>query len=469
VHGAVLETCKEMKAEVKDIKRSSELGYQIEVETDSILGKGLRYQIRLQDKQKNTLINIYDYHYHPETETKFIFPFFRCLAKYFRLDSGFRIYPVETHTDSQLPTYALTERNHRLFVLPTLLEAFHYSISIINDGGISTVKSANVLNINFKNGSTVLLMRGRKKVLFTIPIREIVEVAATSYRTGRIRKGNDFVLEIIFNDSKHNKKSLVINVDDKYVNRIQQQISALKDSELGIHEVVWGYLDMICVICTKNKPVFRFSRDNICAHCFAEKYGQIVLQEDIGEYHGGHKVHLAGGTFGEHESGKMYLTDKYLIFAKGDRNPDKRWEIEIPINSIVLEQWSVRSESRRQHIVGGGTAVTNSVGFGGGVIQEAGKKHRLVVPYIDENGILQEPIFGISSYKGKTIRRWAAELYKLMVKRKQSMDENLGNDDIQANSELSVSQANPLDILKVRLAKGEITKTEYEELRKMVI
>jgi uncharacterized membrane protein len=45
------------------------------------------------------------------------------------------------------------------------------------------------------------------------------------------------------------------------------------------------------------------------------------------------------------------------------------------------------------------------------------------------------------------------------------MDENLGIDDSQANSELS---ANPLDILKVRLAKGEITKTEYEELRKMV-
>jgi hypothetical protein len=33
---------------------------------------------------------------------------------------------------------------------------------------------------------------------------------------------------------------IVINVEDQYVNRIQQQILAIKDSELGIHEVVWG-------------------------------------------------------------------------------------------------------------------------------------------------------------------------------------------------------------------------------------
>jgi hypothetical protein len=159
------------------------------------------------------------------------------------------------------------------------------------------------------------------------------------------------------------------------------------------------------------------------------------------------------------------LTDKYLIFAKGNKNPFKRWGIEIPINSIVLEQWGVRAESRRKHIVGGGTAVSSNVAFGGGVIQEAGKKHHLLVPYVDENGILQEPIFGISSFGGKAIRKWAAELYELMVKRKQTMKENLGVHNNHHTNKFSIK---PIDILKVRLAKGEITKEEYEELRKMV-
>jgi hypothetical protein len=160
VHDAVLKTCKEMNAEVIDIKRSSEIGYQIEVETDSILSRARRFQIRLQDKQSKILIDIYDYRFHNETETNF-FPFFRCLAKYLRLDSGFRIYPIENYTDSRLPTYALTEHKHRLIVLPTLMEAFHYRISIINDGGMSTVKNANILGINLvKNGSTVTLTRG---------------------------------------------------------------------------------------------------------------------------------------------------------------------------------------------------------------------------------------------------------------------------------------------------------------------
>jgi hypothetical protein len=434
VHEAVLETFEEMNAQVRDIKSNSDIDYQFEVQTASILDKAFRvnsgrFQIRLQNRltkpEPSTLIDIYDYYFHAETETKFIFPFFKCLARHLRLDSGFRIYPVEAPTNSLLPTYALAEHNRKLVVLPTLLEGFHYRISIIDDGGILAIKNANTLRVNLvESGSTVSLMRGNK-VLLTIPIREILEVAATSYLRGNIRKGNDYVLEVIFNDREHNKRSLVINVDDKYVNRIQQQISAIRDSQLGKHEITWGYLDKLCTICTKNKPIFRFSRDNICSHCFAEKYGQLALPEETGEYHGGHKVHLAGGTFGDYESGKMYLTDEYLIFAKGNKNPAERWEIEIPINSIVTEQWGVRAESRRKNIVGGSTAVTSNVSFGGGIIQEAGKKHRLLVPYIDENGILQEPVFGISSFKGKTIRKWAAELYNLMVKRKQTMDENL--------------------------------------------
>jgi hypothetical protein len=253
VHEAVLETCEEMNAQVKDVISNDDIDYQIEVQTATILDKafrvGRRFQIRLQNKQTkpkpSTVIDIYDYHFHEESETKFIFPFFKCLAKHLRLDSGFRIYPVEAPTNSLLPTYALAEHNRKLVVLPTLLEGFQYRISIIDDGGILSIKNANALRINLvESGSTVSLMKGNK-VLLTILIREILEAAATSYLTGKIRKGNDYVLELIFNDREHNRRSLVINVDDKYVNLIQQQISAIRDSQLGKHEITWGYLDKL--------------------------------------------------------------------------------------------------------------------------------------------------------------------------------------------------------------------------------
>jgi hypothetical protein len=205
----------------------------------------------------------------------------------------------------------------------------------------------------------------RKKVLFRIPIRNIVEVAATSHVIGRIRKGNDFVLEVVFHDHARNKRSIIMNIEEQYVNRIQQQITAIMDSELGINEVIWGELDKLCTICIKYRPELKFNNENICTHCFEEKYGKISLKEETGEYHGGHKVHLAGGSFGDYEYGRMYLTDKYRIFAKGNKNPFKRWETEIPINSIVLEQWGVKAETRRKHIVGGSTAVTSNFAFGG--------------------------------------------------------------------------------------------------------
>ena len=64
VKDTVLETCKEMNAEVREVKKNSNASYQIEVETASIFDKafrvGNRFQIRLQDKQQKTLIDVYD-------------------------------------------------------------------------------------------------------------------------------------------------------------------------------------------------------------------------------------------------------------------------------------------------------------------------------------------------------------------------------------------------------------------------
>jgi hypothetical protein len=219
----------------------------------------------------------------------------------------------------------------------------------------------------------------------------------------------------------------------------------------------------------------------LCSHCAENKYGRPLLYAFSAQYYGGHKAYLAGGTFSDYQAGRMYLTEEYMIFTKGDKKPSKRWDIIIPLTKVVTERWNIEEKSRRKQISGGGSGIDNLV-FGAGVIHESGKSHRLVVPYIDENGIPQEPRFGVSSIGGTDIRKWATGLYNAVVEAKrknalslQSISESKGaimtHPSSQVENSPNVSQEKtdePLRILKIRLAKGEITKEEYEEMREII-
>jgi hypothetical protein len=176
--------------------------------------------------------------------------------------------------------------------------------------------------------------------------------------------------------------------------------------------------DLACLVCSKYVANFEFEAENLCFNCFEQKYGKLLLTANRAEYYGGHKAHLAGGTFSEYESGNLYLTDDYFIFAKGNKEVSKRWEITIPLSSVILEQWNVRGEPRRTQIIGGG-GLSGNIAMGGGVMPERGQRHRLLIPYVDENGIIQQPIFGVSSYGGKEIRKLAEKLYELLTTPRQ--------------------------------------------------
>jgi hypothetical protein len=103
------------------------------------------------------------------------------------------------------------------------------------------------------------------------------------------------------------------------------------------------------------------------------------------------------------------------------------------------------------------------------MLYDSGKAHHIAIPYIDENGIQQAPRFGISSFRGKAIREWAVKLYQQVVNEKRESAKFLAKPEtLNQEPVLSTNIDGPLKVLKLRFAKGEITKEQYEEMRKML-
>jgi hypothetical protein len=88
------------------------------------------------------------------------------------------------------------------------------------------------------------------------------------------------------------------------------------------------------------------------------------------------------------------------------------------------------------------------------------------------NEIILSTITSLSSYKGEAIRKLASELYLQVVneKREQTKFSSIADNNIkQPSNEKPISAQDvdePLKVLKIRFAKGEITKEQYEEMRK---
>lgn len=223
-----------------------------------------------------------------------------------------------------------------------------------------------------------------------------------------------------------------------------------------------------CMSCGRDAFTTLLQKQNICEECYTRKYGKTILYANNGEYFGGHKSYLAGGLFTDFVMGEMFLSETYLIFIKKHNDFRKRIEIVIPLNSVIIQGWNIQENIRRKEIVGGGGGLTGG-GFGaglvGGTINESGKSHRIVIPYIDENGIPQEPRFGISSFGGKKIREWSAKVYELVVKnKKENLQAKTDHETLQQQPQSIADE--PIKILKLRYAKGEITKEQFETMKK---
>ena len=223
----------------------------------------------------------------------------------------------------------------------------------------------------------------------------------------------------------------------------------------------------LCIQCAKKRYEVGLSRNyNLCLNCFSDNYGRIIFQVLKAEYYGGHKVYLSGGVSGDYQFGRLILTEHYLVFAREDKKSSKRWEIIIPLDSVIVERWGIEEISRDGVSSGAG-----DLGIGSGMIYGSGRAHHILVPYVDENGIPQAPRFGLSSYMGEAIRKLASELYLRVVdeKRESTKFFSIGDDNKKQPPDRSLqtitSIADELSKLAKLKEQGVITEEEFSQMK----
>jgi len=141
------------------------------------------------------------------------------------------------------------------------------------------------------------------------------------------------------------------------------------------------------------------------------------------------------------QDGYLGATNDFIIFVK-PAVLGKKWFFKIPFNRIDVQD--VKIEFKEIHTLHGTVAALYATGGIG-----LGKQNVIKIPFIDDNGVEQEPQFAIKKMKdfGVFVNKKLNELRK------------------KANNE---DKKDPLQILKTRYAKGEISKTEFEKMKKIL-
>jgi hypothetical protein len=352
-----------------------------------------------------------------------------------------------------------------------LVEGLEYKIQVIEDGGIPELKRARKPFLGIHDDGNTLEFKEKKgsdPSLFVIPLRDILGTKSVG---SAIRDNLGVQIDLARSDIQH--YSIRLDMDGGHISTLLDQINQFKDEKVNpsiVRAIAVAKDSKLCIQCAKQKYALEYSHDyNLCLDCFTNNYGKIILEKPDAEYYGGHKAYLSGGYHDKFQSGRLILSEHYLIFAREHKDPAKRWEIVIPLDSVIVERWGIEEISRKQGVSGG----AGDIGIGSGMLYDSGKAHHIAIPYTDENGIPQAPRFGISSFRGKAIKEWAVKLYQQVVNEKRESAKFLSKADnikqpLNQESASSPNIDDPLKVLKLRFAKGEITKEQYEEMRKML-
>ena len=115
------------------------------------------------------------------------------------------------------------------------------------------------------------------------------------------------------------QKTIRFYVEKKFVNVFIDHINYLKEAEVNpvYKKQIRIYLNPgFCTECFTKRwrtPIF------LCQNCYLKIHGNVILQNESAEYHGGHKAYPSGGTFSKHENGQLSLNERSLAFVKNNR------------------------------------------------------------------------------------------------------------------------------------------------------
>lgn len=489
VFNLIQDAIEEIGAKIKSIDRTY---YQIIgkswIRKRSIIPE--KFYIVLSETTIGTNIEIYDENYGVLQPSKaLIEPLLKSLAKKIHFSTSFTI--SRTARDKTKEGLIIIDnvpevRSPKVKSIMNF-DKLEYYVEPVGTYTNNNIYDINKLVFHLKEDHEIHLIKdGDPHPILKIPIKDIKDVKISATEKGLFKTQNDLILLITFSVNEKSNSFIVnpvyvgitpemvqtinLDVNDKEINLLLEQIKAFQgvedddNAKLRLRASLHG--KDLCTGCHRRDSVFLFSNVSLCGPCFKERYGHLISRAETGEYYGGHKLHLAGGKFGDFETGKMYLTKTHFIFNRIDKNRQKTWEIIIPLNLIDVDGWQINEESRRKNIIMGGLGSNNSM-FAGGMISESGKRHRIVISYTDENGIYQSPVFGISSLSGIAIRDWTSHLYHAIIANK-----NIVNNDVSRNEKKIKKQidhfTDPLTIAKLRFARGETTKEEFEEMKKLI-
>jgi hypothetical protein len=166
-----------------------------------------------------------------------------------------------------------------------------------------------------------------------------------------------------------------------------------------------------------------------------------LLFAESGSYYGGHLEH----SVEKFVNGYLGITADSLFFVNIAILRKNKWFIRIPFRQVILNEVKEKMED----IYSTKETIAGIYALGGLGMKD--KQNIITIPHVDENGVKHESKFSVSK---KHREKFSKLLYERLSK-------------LAKRTEISgKGEEDPLQILKIRYAKGEISKKEYEEMKK---